>query len=191
MFERSFVFDDHRFVVGHGVFDPVRHLSGIAFAEQLEDVVVEYAPSGGTAVDLGTGSGLLAAKLARRGWSVVATDISTAAVNCATRNCDGLDVDVRHGDMFGPIEGESFDLAIVNPPYERNSPRNRRSRAYTSPDFLEQLGARIHEFVPTVVIGFPADDAVTLQATGLTFTQWRTVKTEGRDLGLFISQQAP
>ena len=187
MFDRSFVFGQHRFVVGRGVFDPVRHLSGVAFAEQLADLVAEIAPGGRTALDLGTGSGLLAATLARLGMNVVATDISEAAVASATMNCRGLDVDVRRGDMFDPVEGETFDLVIVNPPYERAEPTWRRGTAFTSPDFLGRLGARVHEFAPRLVIGFPIDDAQALRDTGLGLQHWRTVNTAGRELGLFVS----
>ena len=185
---RDFVFDGHQFAVHRGVFDPVRHLSGIAFAEQLGDVLTECAPGAQTALDLGTGCGLHAATIARLGLSVVATDVSEAAVRCAHHNCDGLDVDVRHGDMFAPVEGQRFDLAVVNPPYERGTPNWRTSQAFTSPDFLEKLGAHVHEFASVVVLGFPAVDAAVLDATGLDLALWRTVRTSGRDLALFVSK---
>jgi len=184
---RSFTFAGHHFGLTRGVFDPVRHLSGIAFAEQLSDVVAERAPTARTALDLGTGCGLLAATLARLGLQVIATDISEAAVACARKNCRGLNVDVRHGDMFTPVEGETFDLVVVNPPYERSDPSWRRTSTLTSPDFLEKLGARVHNFAPAVVLGFPVDDAAVLGATGLNFARCRTVPTSGHDLGLFVS----
>jgi len=184
---RSFVFDGHEFVVRRGVFDPVRHLSGVAFADQLADVVTEWTPGARRALDVGTGSGLLAATMARLGLAVVATDIDAAAVNCAAQNCEGLDVDVRHGDMFGAVEAEMFDLIVVNPPYERAEPNWRKSVALTSSDFLEKLGARVHSFAPTVVVGFPANDAAALAASGLDLVTWRTVQTRGHALGLFVS----
>lgn len=184
---RGFIFDDHRFGLTRGVFDPVRHLSGLAFADQLGDVMAELAPSARTALDLGTGCGLFAATLARLGLTVVATDISEAAARCAAQNCVDLDVDVRHGDMFEPVEGETFDLVVVNPPYERTDPTWLRSSALTSADFLEKLGARVHEFAPTVVLGFPFDDAAVLAATGLDLIAWRTVQTSGHPLGIFVS----
>lgn len=184
----SFQFDGHDFVVGRGVFDPVRHLSGIAFAEQLGDLVAECVPDARSAVDLGTGSGLLAATLARLGLQVTATDVDRAAVACATQNCHGLTVDVRHGDMFSPIEGERFDILVVNPPYERGRSGWLRSSAITSADFLERLGSRAFEFGATVVVGFPIDAAHVLDVTGLDFTLWRAVPTRGRDLGLFVGR---
>ncbi len=188
---RKFIFDGHRFGMARGVFDPVRHLSGIAFADQLADIVAHYAPSARTALDLGTGCGLLGATLARLGLKVVATDISEVATRCAMQNCVELDVDVRHGDMFAPVEGETFDLVVVNPPYERSDPTWRHSGAFTSSDFLEKLGANVHEFAPTVVVGFPVDEAAVLGATGLDLVAWRTVETSGHDLGVFVSKLEP
>ncbi|MFT4989172.1 MAG: hypothetical protein ACI9BK_001946 [Acidimicrobiales bacterium] len=184
---RGFIFDDHWFGLTRGVFDPVRHLSGLAFADVLADVVAECGPGARTALDLGTGCGLLGATLARLGLKVVATDISEAAARCAAQNCLELDVDVRHGDMFAPVEGETFDLVVVNPPYERKNPSWLSSSALTSPDFLEKLGARVHQFAPTLVLGFPIDDAAVLGATCLDLVPWRTVATSGHDLGIFVS----
>lgn len=187
MRSRGFVFDGHDFVVRRGVFDPVKHLSGIAFAEQLGDVLADHAPRARTVLDLGTGCGLLAATLARLGLRVVATDSNQAAVRCARENCAGLNVEVRHGDLFSPVEGERFDLVVVNPPYERRDPAWWQTSALTSSDFLERLGAQVHEFAPRVVVGFPADETATLAATGLDLVAWRTLETSGRPLGLFVS----
>lgn len=187
MRSRSFTFEGHTFVVNRGVFDPARHLSGVAFAAQLADVVAELAPEARTVADLGTGSGLLAATMARLGLHVVATDVSASAAACATQNCAGLDVDVRHGDMFEPLASDRFDLLVVNPPYERAAPTWRRSSALTSPDFLERLGERVHEYAPTVVVGFPADDASALGSASLDLHLWRVVPTRGRPLGIFVS----
>lgn len=188
---RSFDYGGSRFVVSRGVFDPVRHLSGIAFADQLADFVDDCVPGAESALDLGTGCGLLAATLAGLGLHVIATDVSEKATACATQNCRGLDVQVRHGDMFTPLHGDTVDVAVVNPPYERSAPSWRMTSALTSPDFLERLGAQIHEFAPTLLLGFPADDAVELAATGLDLTLWRRVPTSGRDLGLFVSSAKP
>lgn len=185
---RSFTFQNHQFALSRGVFDPVRHLSGIAFAEQLSDLVTELTPAAEAVLDVGTGSGLLAATLARLGLRVVATDISDTAVECASKNCRGLAVEVRRGDLFAPVAGERFDLVVVNPPYERDQPTRRLSAAFTSADFLEKFGAAVHEFAATAVLGFPAADAATLRATGLDLALWRTIATSGDDLGLYVSR---
>jgi release factor glutamine methyltransferase len=51
----------------------------------------------------------------------VATELSEAAVAIARRNAErnGMAdrVDVRLGDLWGPVAGERFDLICANPPY--------------------------------------------------------------------------
>ncbi len=74
----------------------------------------------GSVLDLGTGSGLLALLAARIAPRVVATDVVEACVRCAWRNVllNGFEVkvDVRLGDLFEPVTGETFDLIVTNPP---------------------------------------------------------------------------
>lgn len=72
--------------------------------------------------DIGTGSGAVALTLAaeRPGWTVVATDISAAALAVAAANRDRLalpTVELLHGDMYEPIAGRRFSLIVSNPPY--------------------------------------------------------------------------
>ncbi|MFI9543959.1 HemK2/MTQ2 family protein methyltransferase [Streptomyces sp. NPDC052016] len=70
-------------------------------------------------LDVGTGSGALALEAAMRGARVTAVDVSWRAV-CATRwNAwrARLPVRVRHGNLFEPVRGRSFDLVLANPPY--------------------------------------------------------------------------
>lgn len=74
-------------------------------------------------LDLCTGSGAIALALAKElpGAQVIATDVSAEAVAIARRNAlrAGLGdrVEVRHGDLFAPVAGETFDLIASNPPY--------------------------------------------------------------------------
>lgn len=74
-------------------------------------------------LDLGTGSGAIALSLASElpGADVTATDLSQAALQIANENADrlpqGEKVRFLHGDLFGPIAGERFDLVVSNPPY--------------------------------------------------------------------------
>jgi release factor glutamine methyltransferase len=74
--------------------------------------------------DIGTGSGCLAIALAfeRPAWTVVATDISNAALAVARRNADRHRVSARikfaQADLMEGIDGP-FDLIVANPPYVR------------------------------------------------------------------------
>ncbi|MFI9405248.1 methyltransferase [Nocardia sp. NPDC052316] len=97
----------------YGVFSPIR-------GEYIE--LVAQAPLAGdvrTAFDLGTGTGVLAALLARRGVGhIVATDDSPRALACARDNIDRLDL-TRSVSVVGPTlfpDGRA-DLIVCNPPW--------------------------------------------------------------------------
>ena len=79
----------------------------------------EPLPDGATVLDVGTGSGALALEAARRGTQVTAVDVSWRAVCTARLNAwlARLPVRIRHGNLFAPVRGQSFDLILANPPY--------------------------------------------------------------------------
>jgi len=95
--------------------------------EVLVDQILEAIRGddpGGTALDLGTGSGAIALSLAFEGSfaSVVATDVDDAALEVARRNRDaaglGERVELRRGSLFEPLKrSERFDVIASNPPY--------------------------------------------------------------------------
>jgi release factor glutamine methyltransferase len=74
-----------------------------------------------SALDLGTGSGVLAITLAceNPGLKVTATDSSDAALAVARRNAKSLaaGVEFLHGPWYAPVAGRRFDLIVSNPPY--------------------------------------------------------------------------
>ncbi|MCM1368079.1 MAG: peptide chain release factor N(5)-glutamine methyltransferase [Roseburia sp.] len=70
-------------------------------------------------LDLCTGSGCIAAVLARKTCAqIVASDISDKALEVAEANLKGLGVETVKSDMFDGIKGK-FDLIVTNPPYVR------------------------------------------------------------------------
>jgi SAM-dependent methyltransferase len=72
------------------------------------------------ALDVGTGSGAHALRLARLARRVVATDVSERALALTRLNAEinGLDnVETRHGSFLEPVRGERFGLVVCNPPY--------------------------------------------------------------------------
>jgi release factor glutamine methyltransferase len=79
-------------------------------------------------LEIGTGIGLAAVLAARAGCRVVATDILSAAVDCARENAVlngvGDRVEVRLGDGFAPVAGLRFDLICTSPP-QMPTPRGR------------------------------------------------------------------
>ncbi|MGO0604668.1 methyltransferase [Brevibacterium linens] len=137
----------------YGVFSPVRgeYLDLVAqtplpWGRQAGSVSpgTDSAQPTGTAFDLGTGTGVLAAILLRRGAAtVVATDINPRAVACASENldrlCPGADVSVIEADLFPPGRA---DLIVCNPPWLPAQPTSALEIGIYDPD-----SAVLHRFI--------------------------------------------
>lgn len=69
-------------------------------------------------LDLGTGSGILAAYCAKRGAEVTASDIDIDAIDTVRRLAErlGLRIELVVSDLFSRIVGQ-FDVVVFNPPY--------------------------------------------------------------------------
>lgn len=96
----------------YGVFSPVR-------GEYVDLVAQAPLPATSLAFDVGTGTGVLAAVLARRGVArVVATDQDPRALACARDNLARLglamQVEVLQADLFPPGQAP---LVVCNPPW--------------------------------------------------------------------------
>ena len=59
---------------------------------------------------------------------MVATDLNPRALTLArlTADLNGIEVDLRHGDLYAPVAGERFDLIVTNPPYVLSPPTGER-----------------------------------------------------------------
>lgn len=130
------------FMVTPSVFNPKVPRTGAFFASEIGPSIVD---SNFEVLDMGTGSGVCAVFAARYARRVVAVDINPAAVRCAAINTlmNDLDhkIDVRHGDLFGPVRGERFDLVLFNPPFIRAAPRDARDSAWRSVDVAERFAS--------------------------------------------------
>jgi release factor glutamine methyltransferase len=91
--------------------------------EVLVDWALELLPKmkSPRVVDLGTGSGAiaLAVKHAHPNATLLATDLSPAAIEVARGNAQrlGLDVAFLHSAWWDGLAGQRFDLVLSNPPY--------------------------------------------------------------------------
>ncbi len=87
--------------------------------------VAEGVDEGCSALDIGTGSGVLAILLGRRGVYAVGTDISWEALAWASRNVirNGVDgyVDLVLADGYEAFRC-GFGLVLINPPYLPGDP---------------------------------------------------------------------
>ncbi|WP_374339453.1 methyltransferase [Leeia sp.] len=129
----------------YGVFSPVR-------GEYVDLVAQAPLPAGvEQAFDIGTGSGVLAAVLARRGIrQVIATDQDPRALACATDNLQRLglaaQVTVMQADLFPPGQAP---LVVCNPPWLPTQPSSAIEYAVYDPDsrmlrgFLNELAAHL------------------------------------------------
>lgn len=113
----------------YGVYSPVR-------GEYLDLVASVPLPPGKVAFDIGTGTGVLAALLARRGVEqVVATDQDERALTCARDNLERLglkaQVQVVKADLF---PAGKASLVVCNPPWLPAYPTSPIEYAVYDPD---------------------------------------------------------
>ena len=89
-------------------------------------------------LEIGTGIGLAAVLAARAGCRVIATDIVSAAVECARENAllNGVAerMEVRLGDCFAPVQGLTFDLICTSPPQMPTPPGRVREDPLAAAD---------------------------------------------------------
>lgn len=113
---------------GYGVFSPIR-------GEYVDLVAQAPLPSTELAFDIGTGTGVLSAVLAKRGVkTVIATDMDSNALSCAARNVEdlgyGQNVTIERADMF-PV-GRA-PLVVCNPPWIPAKPTSPIEHAVYDP----------------------------------------------------------
>jgi len=128
----------------YGVFSPVR-------GEYIDLLARAPLPSEQLAFDIGTGTGVIAALLAKRGVQrVVATDCDPRALACARENIERLGfserVEIVEADLF---PAGRAPLVVCNPPWLPARPSSPIERAVYDPDsrmlrgFLDGLAAHL------------------------------------------------
>jgi methylase of polypeptide subunit release factors len=117
----------------YGVFSPVRG----EYLALVDDAPLPAALAADSlAFDVGAGTGVLAAILARRGIKrVVATDRDARALACARENVERLGlggaVEVVEADLFPPGRAP---LVVCNPPWVPSKPSSSLEHAIYDPD---------------------------------------------------------
>jgi len=113
----------------YGVFSPIR-------GEYIDLVAATPLPATDLAFDIGTGTGVLAAVLAKRGVKkVVATDMQSRALNCARENIERLglakSVEIVQADLF---PNGRAPLIVCNPPWLPGRANSSLEHAVYDPD---------------------------------------------------------
>ena len=116
----------------YGVFAPVRG----EYVGLIADTPLPPTVAGARAMDIGTGTGVLAAVLARRGFAdVIATDNDPRALACAKENLARLKltsrVRVTQANLF---PDEKAALIVCNPPWIPARPSSPIENAIYDPD---------------------------------------------------------
>ncbi len=129
---------------------------GYAQGDDPADYVAVYTPTSRVcdsltprprverALDVGTGSGVHALLAAGHAGHVVATDVNQRALAFTELNAvlNGVtNVECRHGSLFEPVAGETFDLITCNAPYVV-SPESRwayRDSGFEADDFSARV----------------------------------------------------
>ena len=128
--------------------------------EVLAGEAIFRVPEGGVVVEPCTGSGAIACAVAHesRAATVVATDISPAAVELAAANAkrSALSVAVLQGDLLTPVSDElraRVDVLVCNPPYLTPDDLEGRDPEVVDWDPLEALvaGPSGHEITDRLV----------------------------------------
>lgn len=120
----AFAGEGERDYASAGMRLKLRLAADVAAPNYYTDFLAEHLPEipGGSALDLGTGSGVLALCLVKyRGARLaLGLDVSAAAVACArgnaTLNGAAGAVDFFQGDFRAWTGSEKFDLIVANPP---------------------------------------------------------------------------
>lgn len=129
--------------------------------EMLVDLILAtpQGAAGGTVADIGTGSGAIALALASEGRfdRIIATDVSTDALDVAMENARRLSgslkavVEFRVGDALAPLSGDMVDVLVSNPPYI----------AFAE---LPELPATVRDWEPPQALVCPDDGLAVTQA---------------------------
>lgn len=119
----------------YGVFSPVR-------GEYLDLVAQAPLPASDLAFDIGTGTGVIAILLARRGVKkVIATELNSRALACARENVQRLGlgerIEVMETDLFPPGQAS---LIVCNPPWLPGAANSLLDQAIYDPDSRMLLG---------------------------------------------------
>ena len=116
----------HGNVFGTNRLDDGTHLLLRTLARIAGEAAPGAPPTRGTALDLGSGSGLIASWLSVHGWIATASDVSRAALISTqlTARANHAEVSLRRADGLSGVAPETYDLIVSNPPFHRGAAKD-------------------------------------------------------------------
>ena len=130
----------HKLHPFYGTYAPTR----VSHLELFGTWLSQYEGPRVRALDVGTGSGVLALMLARAGFGdIVATDSNPNAIESVSRELRRMTVkppiELIHGDLLGPGNSEE-ELVVFNPPWIQGSVTSQLDSAlYFEPSLFERF----------------------------------------------------
>ncbi|MCP4442037.1 MAG: methyltransferase [Aureispira sp.] len=125
---RWYHYEGLKIKVAPSVFHP-----GLLFSTKiLVRFVLELDLKDKKLLELGAGSGLIAAAANRAGAKVLASDINPVAVESMKESkiTNSLSLDIIESDLFNAISSQTFDYIIINPPYFPQVANSDREKAF-------------------------------------------------------------
>lgn len=146
MEEGLIVSDFNHFIDGRAMRED--HVLGAGPATQILLRLVPRVPAA-RVLDLGVGQGVQSLAASDHAGRVIGTDLSPRALAAAalTARLNGRgNIELRRGDLYAPVAGETFDMVIANPPFLIVPPINLA--AVTSTDGGDTLMERAARGAP-------------------------------------------
>lgn len=150
-----------QYIIGHEwFFDKRFHVTSDTLiprpeTEEWVSIVLDKLPKQALdVVDIGTGSGAIGItmKLQRPRDNVTLTDISEQTLVVAKGNAKvlGAEVSCKLGDLYEPLQGQTFDVILSNPPYISEDELNVMDQSVIDYEpktalFAEDNGLRIYK----------------------------------------------
>ncbi len=107
-------------------------------------------------LDVGTGTGIVAIFMAKKGCETFATDLISESVELTRRNAElnGVDLHVTQGDLMSHFRSSSFDIITFNPPYLPEPPSDvKLSISWAGGSMGRELIDRFLSDLPRVIKG--------------------------------------
>jgi release factor glutamine methyltransferase len=110
----------------------VFHPAFFTSTQFLLEKIIALPLKGKKLLELGAGSGLISMMAAKKGATVMASELNKIAVEYLAINCsaNALGIEIRHSDLFQNIPEQQFDIIAINPPYYKKDPLSEKELAW-------------------------------------------------------------